>query len=171
MKLSRGCQRVFFVLITASAVLMCLKYQRLIASHTEIPTITNVGSGNWSSPLTWDRARVPRAEDVVLIKPNTAVTYNVWSEVDIKQVIVDGELRFSRFADTNLDTGSLIVNPSGYLEIGTQSFPIPSYTTTQIRLTGNAVKSPGGDPNNMQAMSQGALMVMGEAQMHGSVKS
>jgi hypothetical protein len=123
-------------------------------------SIQSVTSGPWSSPATWKPARVPRANDRVLISRETAVDYDVDSKAAIRLVQVVGTLSFARDRNTELNVGILTIQHSdvcseqGFacefegtpdgpetpahqwptLLLGTPEEPIPAAYTARIRL-------------------------------------
>ena len=90
------------------------------------PTIRSVASGNWSTPSTWNPARVPGANDKVLVGSGTNVTYDAVSDASLDCVSVEGALRFRNNANTRIKVGNLMVKDSGTLEVGTSASPIPA---------------------------------------------
>ena len=124
--MTRSYLRLLIIPITIASALVGL--MALSASGaTSDATIKSVASGNWSDRATWDAGRVPAEGDHVLISPRTNVMYDAWSSAEIREITIDGTLRFSRTRDTNLDVGTVTVRPSGKLEIGTAKYPIPSH--------------------------------------------
>src|SRR5687768_12575065 len=72
------------------------------APSDDVPALTIVRSsksGAWSSPDTWEAARVPMAGDVVLVKASHEVAYDVASEEVIRAVHISGVLRFATDRD------------------------------------------------------------------------
>ena len=57
-----------------------------------------------------------------------------FSEVEIAELTIEGSLIFSRGVSTNLDVGDVLVEPTGYLEIGTELEPIPSDVSVSVRI-------------------------------------
>jgi hypothetical protein len=76
------------------------------------PTVVrSAKSGAWSSSDTWDKARVPQAGDVVLVKSGHEVAYDVASEEVIRAVHISGVLNFATDRDTRLEVGLVKVQP------------------------------------------------------------
>jgi hypothetical protein len=118
-------------------------------------TVRSTRSGNWSDPATWAPRRVPRAGDLVQVRPGHRVSYDVASDQAIRMLHVAGALTFARDRSTRLDVGLIKVQPGeeatedGFLcdhcpvdpkmstpalEIGTPHDPIPVGVTATIRL-------------------------------------
>ena len=114
----------------------------------------NLLDGRWSDPAIWNDGKVPISRDAVTINKATQVVYDLFSEAEIAELNVEGTLTFSRDVSTNLDVGDVFVRPEGYLEIGTESQPIPAGVQATLRF----VNSTDGEHS---------LNVMGEAQIHG----
>jgi hypothetical protein len=89
-------------------------------------------SGHWSSASTWSTGKVPSAGATVLIGPGVDVIYDVQSDAALNCIDVEGGLRFSTARATRLKVGTLTVLPTGTLEIGTESAPIPAALTAEL---------------------------------------
>jgi len=152
-------------------------------------SIRSVKDGNWSDAGTWKPARVPGANDRVLVSRDTKVLYDVKSDAVIRLVQVFGNLTFTREKDTELNVGVLKAqnseecSESGFacdfeganfagepqrmpegkmptLEIGTLEKPIPSGVTARIRLH----LLEGMDPNDSPAI----VCCSARMEIHGS---
>ena len=126
-------------------------------------SLRSVTDGNWSDAKTWNPARVPRANDRVLVSRGTRVVYDAKSDDVIRLIQVVGTLAFARDRDTLLNVGVLKVQnsdtctESGFacdfmevnkagepqgapagglptLEVGTPDAPIPAEHRARIRL-------------------------------------
>lgn len=139
----------------AVGVIPILLPDRAASDYMPNADISSVASGSWSDPGIWDRGRVPTEGDYVYIGESTSVTYDVWSEDEIAGMTIDGDLRFARSHSTNLDVGTVTVNPSGLLEIGSAWKPMPLAVTATIRI----VNAKDGE---------NSIEVMGEMRIHGS---
>jgi len=118
------------------------------------PKETNLRSGAWSDPSIWGHLRVPRSGERVTIAEGTTVTYDVFSQLEIAALHINGSLIFSRNVNTNLDVGNVFVHRQGYLEIGTALDPIPAGVEATLRFV-NAEDGEHG------------LHISGEGQIHG----
>lgn len=93
-------------------------------------TNRSITSGNWSDPNTWSNG-VPTDGDNVLISLGTTVTIDGNAAVDgngkrvaLRTIRDDGTLSFNPNADTTLLVDTIIVEPQGTFEMGTESNPI-----------------------------------------------
>lgn len=109
-------------------------------------TIAAARTGNWSDPTTWSIGRIPGAGDLVVIPAGLTVTYDRFSEVEIAKLTIRGRLRFSRTAGTRLDTGNVIVENGGHLDMGTPADPIPANIEVELRLVTSPGAACGGGP-------------------------
>jgi hypothetical protein len=129
------------------------------------PTISSASNGSWSSPGTWNPARVPGPSDRVGIRHT--VTYDSTNgDADVIGIDVGGTLRFSTTQTTRLRVGTLIVLPNGTLEVGTSSNPIPPSVTAEIIIKNKALNLTI-DPDQY---GTGLLSVNGNITIHGGVK-
>jgi hypothetical protein len=117
--------------------------------------VKSVKDGVWSDPTVWNPKGVPSFNDNVLISSGTTVTYDIHSTNAIGNLTIVGNLLFSKTKSTNLDVGTITVDPKGKLEIGTKDNPIPSRYTTTIRFV-------------MNTSGQSGLIIHGQGEIHGS---
>ena len=96
------------------------------------PSVTSTASGLWSDPRTWSTGKVPGATDKVEVAAGHEVIYNVVSDAKLECVEVDGRLRFDTTSSTRLKVGNLTVMEPGYLEIGTETKPVPPDVAAEI---------------------------------------
>jgi hypothetical protein len=120
--------------------------------------VTSARSGRWSDPAIWSGNAVPAASAKVVVREGTVVEYDLFSEEPIGSLGIYGSLRFSRQVHTSLDVGDISVYPGGLLEMGLPHDPIPADITARIRFVN-------------QTDGEHALVVMGEAQIHGAPRS
>lgn len=130
------------------------------------PTISSVASGNWSTPSTWNPARVPGANDKVLVGAGTNVTYDVQSDASLNCVSVDGALRFRNNTSTRIKVGNLMVKDGGVLEVGTSASPIPAGVTAEIIIADKPLDT-SFDPEQFGT----GFIGFGRVTMHGAIKS
>ena len=117
-------------------LLLCL----FTISSISFAQITNLGTGNWSSPGTWDGGTVPGASDNVVIASGTTVTID--GNYNCSNLTIHGTLQFpddgtsynsSVYADlTVASDGSLIPAPSA-THTGTSWF----YVYGNLVISGN----------------------------------
>jgi len=129
-------------------------------------TISSVSNGSWTNPNTWSPARVPGSNDIVKIRHS--VTYDATTgDADIIGIDVGGTLRFSTSQSTRLRVGTLIVMPSGTLEIGILGSPIPASLTADVIIK-NKTLDTTTDPDQY---GTGLLSIDGTISMHGTAKT
>ena len=143
-----------------------------IPNFAESPTIQSAQNGNWSAPNTWNPARVPTTNDIVLV--SHTVTFNsTTGDVDTIGIAAGGVLRFSTTQTTRLKVANLLVQPNGALEVGTASNPIPASITAEIIIKD---KSPDTTNNGVgvydpEQWGTSILVIDGVVKMHGAIKS
>jgi hypothetical protein len=96
--------------------------------------VQSVRSGRWSEAATWSTGRVPGRGESVLIAAGHTVTYDVFSDVEIGRLQIQGTLTYARDRFTRLDVGNVIVDRGGALDMGNPSNPIPPTVTAELRL-------------------------------------
>jgi hypothetical protein len=135
-----------------------------IPNFCAAPTITSVGSGSWSTPSVWSPAREPGAADVVVIGGGSAVT--LAAQGTVRALCIDGQLQFRNDVSTRLTVGTLVVRPSGALEVGTASAPIAPGVVAEIVIANQAIDT-RADPEQFGT----GLIGQGRVIMHGAVKN
>lgn len=137
-----------------------------IPDFAQNPTIQSVANGNWSSPSTWNLGRVPVSTDIVLVKH--MVTYDsTTGDANVIGIAGGAALKFSTTISTKLRVGTLLVQPQGYLEVGTPANPISANLTAEIMIK-NVPINTTTDPNEY---GTGILDIDGKVVMHGAVKT
>jgi hypothetical protein len=175
-----------FVTIAFAALLATLQTSAVepVApkSAPTAPMIRSAKSGLWSSPDTWEGAKIPAAGDNVLIRTGQIVTYDVDSSAPLWAVHVAGTLTFDPQKNTQMDVGLLIVQSgeedlaaedvvqnsehhhgdarAGSLLIGTADHPIDAAHHALIRLT----YQQGMDPDAYPAL----IDCGGRMELHGA---
>jgi hypothetical protein len=162
-------------LITIAAVVMAASTASAQVIHTPHdhvpdfaanPTIRSAGPGSWSSPSTWNPARLPGSTDVVSV--THPIDYDTTSgDAAVVGIRAGGVLRFSTTVPTLLSVGTLLVLGGGTLEIGTPAAPVSSDVTAQIVIKDSPLDG-SADPDQF---GTGLLSVDGTVTMHGAVKS
>ena len=140
------------MLITASYL---LPVDFLLAEEPAI--VRSKQNGSWSANDTWDKGRVPRAGDQVLIREGHRVLYDAESKQVIRLVQIAGTLEFARDRNTQLEVGLVKIIPGDDLSeegfdchvhvdppppnkprpaliVGTYESPIPAKYRAVIRL-------------------------------------
>jgi hypothetical protein len=137
-----------------------------IPNFAQNPTIRSVRSGSWSTPTTWNPARVPTTSDIVLIT-HVVVYDSTTGNPDTIGIGIGGILRFSTTQSTMLRVANLLVQPNGALEVGTASTPIPEHLTAEIIIKNKALNTTI-DPDQY---GTSLLSIDGNVTMHGAVKT
>ena len=126
-----------------------------------------ISNGDWFDPSTWFNGQIPGEDAKVLIPRGVSVRYDGESDDSIFTVRVDGELRFATNTDTKLVLDTMVVSPSGRLEIGTADHPIEPGVTVDIVIADNGDIDTGWDP---MLLSRG-IVSHGEAEIYGAEKT
>jgi hypothetical protein len=96
------------------------------------------------------------------------VTYDTTAgDADVIGIEAGGVLRFSTVQATRLRVGTLLILPSGTLEVGTASSPVAASVTAEIVIKDKAL-NPSTDPDQY---GTGLLSVDGTVTMHGALKT
>ncbi len=92
---------------------------------TSKATHTAASSGKWSATSTWGGSSIPGAGSVVRIPSNIVVVYDVDSDVALKDVLVQGTLRWARDQRTKMRVETIFTTNTSFLDMGTTADPIP----------------------------------------------
>jgi hypothetical protein len=95
------------------------------------------------------------------------VTYDGRSDAPLFTLRVDGGLAFATDADTRLVVDTMVVSPSGRLEIGTAENPIEADVKAEILIAGDGDIDVAWDPS---LLSRGVIS-HGEVEIHGAEKT
>ena len=126
-----------------------------------------VNDGDWFDPNTWHDGNVPGAGAQVLIPEAISVNYSGESDASLFTVRVDGELTFAHDADSKMLVDTMVVSPTGRLEIGTEDNPIGAEFDVEIVIANNGDIDTGWDP---MLLSRGVIS-HGEVEIHGAEKT
>ncbi|MGB7240532.1 MAG: PA14 domain-containing protein, partial [Sulfitobacter sp.] len=126
-----------------------------------------IGDGDWFDASTWHQGRIPGDGAQVLIPDGISVNYDGESDASLFTVRVDGELSFATDADTRLEVDTLIVSPTGRLEIGTEDNPVQAGVNAEIVIANNGNIDTNWDPT---LVSRGVIS-HGEVEIHGAEKT
>ena len=129
------------------------------------PTIQSVASGRWSSPATWSPARVPTANDRVLVAAGQSVVFDVVQSAALQCVGIHGQLTFDAAINTKLWVGEVMVYSDGDLQIGTTSQPIPANVSAEIVIANKPLNTQT-DPDQYGT----AFLSWGGVTIHGAPK-
>lgn len=138
------------------------------------PTAATAGDGNWSDPATWETHRVPGHHDIVLIRSQHRVIYDVVGDETLAVVGIEGVLRFSIDRSTRMESGTVLVLPGGTLEIGSATHPIGSDVQAEIVIADWPLATSGPDDvtgvYDPRQFGTG-LLGLGTITMHGAPRS
>jgi hypothetical protein len=126
-----------------------------------------IRDGDWFDPATWYQGRIPGADARVLIPESVSVSYDGVSDVSLFTVRVDGELAFATDANTRMVVDTLVVAPTGRLEIGTAANPVAAGVEAEILIANNGNIDTSWDPT---LVSRGVIS-HGEVEIHGAEKT
>ena len=132
----------------------------------DAPSTTAARDGGWSNPSTWSSGRVPAAGDSVLIAPGTNVTYDAVSDGAIACLDIEGALRFRTDTNTRLTVVTLMVLPTGRLEIGTADAPISGGVAAEIVIADRPLDT-ARDPEQFGH----GIVGLGTIRVHGAVRT
>lgn len=165
----------------AAQVVLATSDTNLVTPTDSIPnfckdsavTITaTLDHGAWSNAATWtDTSGIHRsvtAQDIVRIPSNITVNFDDPSGV-ATCVGIAGTLSFSRSVSSQLTATHILVFPTGYLDIGNITNPIPNGVTAVIEFADTPINtsSPtayGFDPSQFG----NGLIGLGKVTMHGA---
>ena len=124
-------------------------------------------SGSWSDPISWAGGSLPSDGARVHIMHDVVLTFDQQESPRLDWILVDGELRFDPNTNTELKVDTLVVAPSGRLEIGTPTVPIANGVQAKILFTDSGPIDTDWDPTHL---SRG-LISHGSATIHGQAKT
>ncbi|WP_170479707.1 G8 domain-containing protein, partial [Ruegeria arenilitoris] len=126
-----------------------------------------VRDGDWFDPNTWHEGRIPDAGAQVVIPESISVLYSGQSDASLFTVRVDGELSFAHNANSKMLVDTMVVSPTGRLEIGTEENPIGANYDVEIVIANNGDIDTSWDP---MLLSRGVIS-HGEVEIHGAEKT
>ncbi len=126
-----------------------------------------IASGDWFDPDTWYQGRIPGEGAKVLIPEAATVTYDGRSDASLFTIRVDGELKFATDANTKMVVDTMVVAPSGKLEIGSEHDPIAANVKAEIVIANNGNIDTSWDP---LLFSRG-IVSHGAVEIHGAEKT
>ena len=126
-----------------------------------------IGNGDWFDPDTWYNGEIPDTGAKVLIPRGVSVTYEGESDESLFTVRVDGELSFATDADSKMLVDTMVVGPSGRLEIGTKDNPVQDDVNIDIVIANNGDIDVSWDPS---LLSRGVIS-HGQVEIHGAEKT
>jgi hypothetical protein len=105
-----------------------------------------VKSGSWFDPATWADGRIPAQGAKVLIPEAITVNYDGVSDTSLFTVRVDGKLQFATNQNTRMVVDTLVVAPTGLLQIGTKDNPVQDGVTADILIANDGPIDVNWDP-------------------------
>ncbi len=123
-----------------------------------------ISNGDWFDASTWAGGEVPGDDAQVYIPDGFSVTYAGESDARLFTVGVAGELRFDPNQDSKMIVDTMVVTPSGRLEIGTEANPVGPDVNIDIVIANNGAIDTAWDA---QLLSRGVVS-LGEVEIHGS---
>lgn len=121
----------------------------------------------WDDPNAWESGAippsVPTAGAKVLIPAGSSITLDSQELASLKWLRVDGALRFQPDVSTSLLVETIVISPSGELEIGTELDPIQAGVKATVTFADNGVIDSVLDPKQF---SRG-LISHGHVHIHG----
>lgn len=91
-----------------------------------------VNSGSWFSASTWNVGTVPGNNAQVFVDSAMVVTYDAVSETQLNWVRVKGTLTFASNVNTQMKVTTIVVDPIGHFNIGTEALPVLSNITAKL---------------------------------------
>jgi hypothetical protein len=126
-----------------------------------------VKSGSWFDPATWADGRIPAQGAKVLIPEAITVNYDGVSDTSLFTVRVDGKLQFATNQNTRMVVDTLVVAPTGLLQIGTKDNPVQDGVTADILIANDGPIDVNWDP---LLLSRG-IISHGTTDIHGQEKT
>ncbi len=126
-----------------------------------------ISDGDWFDPATWYEGRIPGEGAQVLIPEGISVNYAGESDASLFTLRVDGELSFAHDTDSKILIDTMVVSPTGRLEIGTEENPIGENVDVEIVIANNGDIDTGWDP---MLLSRGVIS-HGSVEIHGAEKT
>ena len=125
-----------------------------------------IGDGDWFDPNIWAGGEVPGDDAKVLIPDGVTVEYGDVSDARLFTVRVDGTLDFATDTDSQMIFDTLLVSPTGHLEIGTESDPVDPDVNVDLIVANNGPIDTDWDP---MLLSRGVI-AHGETTIYGAEK-
>src|SRR5262245_51270089 len=120
-------------------------------------------SGDWSDPATWDGG-VPAAGARVLIPEGVTVKILRELEPVLDNIRIEGSLRFAATVNTRVRVATILVAPTGRLQIGTALERVRADRTARISFTPRSKEHRRNDPYDLS----GGLVALGRVELYGS---
>jgi hypothetical protein len=125
-----------------------------------------IGHGDWDDPANWHNGEVPGDDARVLIPEGVHMTYDHVNEARLFTLRVDGKLEFSTTVNSQMIVDTIVISPSGTLQIGTEAEPVAPNVNVDIIFANNGAIDTVWDP---MLLSRG-MIAHGNVEIHGAVK-
>jgi len=143
-----------------------------IPDFAKTPTISTVSNGDWSNPATWDQNRLPEPGEVVLIKLQHSVKYDLISEDFIAAIGVKGNLYAANDKDLVLKVGTILVYPEGSLDLGDKTSPLSNNVDIIFKDQPLATRQPDQNTGVVDPEQYGnGLIAFGKLNINGQPKT
>lgn len=132
----------------------------LEAAHDTIAVVGHqythkaVRDGFWDDRNAWEPGTLPAQDSSVYVPYGRSVVVRDRGAV-CRSLLVFGEVKFAKWADTQLVVRHVYVMPEGYLEIGTASEPIPADRTAVLVFEDAPLETAGGAPFKRRLYTRG----------------
>lgn len=126
-----------------------------------------INHGDWNDPSIWHNGQVPGEGARVVVPEGISVGYSAVNDASIMTVRVDGQLHFATDQDSRLLVDTIVVSPTGHLEIGNADHPVDPDVSVDIVFADNGNIDVGWDP----ALLSRGLIAMGEVDIAGQEKT
>jgi hypothetical protein len=131
-------------------------------------TSVAVKSGSWSDRANWVGGKVPGGGAKVLIAEGVNITVDAdLGSDDLDWIRIDGELDFAVDVDTELRARTIVVPPTGTLDIGTPEHPVAASVTARITFVPRSAEGRAADRFDLA----GGLIVHGHLGIAGTEKT
>lgn len=130
-------------------------------------THTAINNGSWFAATTWSGGQIPDDDAWVLIPVGIEVVYDQVSNTELTAVRVDGGLKFSTTASSQMIVDTLLIEENGRLLMGTKNNPVSESVSVNILFSDKGDLDVLKDPS---LMGRG-LLASGDVQIHGAKKT
>ncbi|MDT7888601.1 MAG: G8 domain-containing protein [Desulfurococcales archaeon] len=113
-------------------------WSALLPIRTILMQLRSVSSSFWSDPCTWDKSRLPRDNESVIISCNTTVIYDISESPILGNIYVEGSLVFGASKSSSIIFLNMTILRTGYVKIGSRENPIPPDVKIVIKLCANS---------------------------------
>ncbi len=132
-------------------------------------TYTAAKSGEWDDPATWEQGAVPGTEPEnearVVIPEEFTVTVDAVQQERIQTIRVDGVLAFDPTVNTQLMVDTIVIDPRGTFQMGSEAAPIAADVEARVIITDDGPIDASWDPGvfSRGILSHGTFRIYGDA--------